>query len=118
MDFIFQGFDSAFPLWVYLLIFAGVSFLSWWSYNSITGIRKIYRYLLIILRTLAFFILLVLLVNPFFKKETNYSQKPSILVMLDNSASTGLEKENYKGIPSYKQVLEELNLTDSSEVRY
>ncbi|HET6528357.1 MAG TPA: hypothetical protein VFG39_06365, partial [Balneolaceae bacterium] len=118
MDFIFQGFQSTLPVWLYLLIFAACSFFAWWSYNSITGIQKSYRYLLIGLRSAVFFILLALLLNPFFKKETSYFTKPHILVMLDNSASTAIEKRNYGGIESYQKVLNELNFNDSSTVNF
>ncbi|HEX6982289.1 MAG TPA: vWA domain-containing protein [Balneolaceae bacterium] len=118
MDFIFQGFQSTLPVWLYLLIFAACSFFAWWSYSSITGIRKLYRYLLIGLRSSVFFILLALLLNPFFKKETSYFTEPNILVMLDNSASTAIEKRNYQGVKSYQKVLEELNFRDSSTVNF
>lgn len=118
MDFIFQGFDSSLPPWVFLLIFAGTTFLSWWSYSSIQGIRKSFRYILIALRSTVFFILLALLVNPFFKKESYYYQKPNILVMLDNSASTAIEKAGYQGKKSYNEVLQQLNFADSSRVHF
>jgi len=118
VDFIFQGFDSSLPPWLFLLIFAGTVFLAWWSYSHIKGIRKTFRYILITLRSAAFFILLVLLLNPFFKKDTYYYQKPNILVMLDNSASTAIEKNNYQGKESYHNVLQQLNLDDSSRVHF
>lgn len=118
MDFIFQGFQSSLPFWVYLLIFIATSALAWWSYKGITGIRKSYRYLLITIRSLVFFILLLLLINPFIKTETPYYEQPRILVMLDNSASTGIEKSNYQGVKSYRQVIDQLNFDDSSSVNY
>lgn len=74
--------------------------------------------MLIMLRSATFFILLLLLVNPFLKKETPYFTQPNILVMLDNSASTAIEKSTYKGINSYKQVLDQLNFQDSTSVNY
>jgi len=118
VDFIFQGFDSSLPPWLFLLIFAGTTALAWWSYHKITGIRKTFRYLLIAFRSAVFFILLVLLLNPFFKKETYFYQKPNILVMLDNSASTAIEKADYQGSKSYHNVLQELNFGDSSRVHF
>lgn len=118
MDFIFQGFDSSLPFWAYLLIFAATAFLAWWSYRSVKGIRRTYRYILTALRTTIFFILLLLLLNPFYKKETYYYKKPNILVMLDNSASTGIHKNNYQGADSYNKVLSALNFADSTKVNY
>lgn len=118
MDFIFQGFQSSLPIWVYLLIFIVTSALAWWSYRDITGIRKSYRYILIALRSVVFFILLLLLVNPFVKTETPYFEEPGILVLMDNSASTAIEKSEYQGAESYQQVLEQLNFGDSASVNY
>jgi hypothetical protein len=118
VDLIFQGFQSSLPVWVYLLIFIGTSLLAWWSYRQISGIRKSYRYILIAIRTAVFFILLLLLLNPFFKAESPYYEQPRILMMLDNSESTAVEKSNYQGVESYHQVLDQLNLDDSSSVDY
>ncbi len=118
MDFIFQGFQSVLPFWSYLLIFIGTVLLAWWSYNSISGIRPAYRYVLIGLRSAVFFVLLILLLNPFIKTEIPYVEKPGIMVMLDNSASTGIQKNGYNGTESYRSVLEKLNLRDSSSVNF
>lgn len=118
MDFIFQGFQSWLPVWAYILIFIGTILLAWWSYRSITGIKKTYRYILICLRSAIFFVLLFLLLNPFMKTETPYYEQPKVLVMLDNSASTAIEKSDYKGTESYRQVLDQLNFQDSSAVNY
>lgn len=118
MDLIFQGFQSSLPAWVYLLIFVATCLLAWWSYKGITGIRTSYRYILVALRSAAFFILLLLLLNPLFQTETPYFQKPNITVLLDNSASTAIEKSAYKGIKSYKEVLNQLNFGDSSAVNF
>lgn len=116
MDFVFQGFQSGLPVWGYILLLAGTVALSWWSYKSIGGIPTLYRYGLIFLRSLVFFILLLLLLNPFFKAETTYLEKPGLLVMLDNSASTSIEKGAYQGAESYREVLDKLNLGDTSRV--
>lgn len=118
MDFIFQGFQSSLPIWVYVLVFVGTALLAWWSYRSIGGIRKSYRYILTGIRAAVFFILLLLLLNPFVKTETAYYQRPEILVMLDNSASTAIQKSDYQGAESYRRVLEQLDFGDSSDVNF
>jgi len=118
VDFIFQGFQSSLPIWIYLLALVGTSALAWWSYRSIGGIRPLYRKILIGIRATVFFLLLLLLVNPFLKTEDTYYERPNISVMLDNSASTAIEKKQYRGTESYRQVLQTLNLGDSSEVNY
>lgn len=117
MDFIFQGFQSSFPVWIYILTFACTLLLAWWSYQ-IKGITPGYRYLLITLRGTTFFILILLLVNPFLKSETTYYEPPEILVMLDNSESTQISKQQYQGVDSYVKTLEQLNFSDFSDVNF
>ncbi len=117
MDFVFQGFQSSFPVWIYILIFACTLLLAWWSYN-IKGISNSYRYLLIALRGSVFFILILLLINPFLKSEQTHYEPPEVLVLLDNSESTQIAKQEYKGIDSYKNTLDRLNFSDSTEVNF
>lgn len=101
-----------------MLIFAGTSLLAWWSYKDYKSIEKKNRYFLTFLRSSVFFILLVLLVNPYIKTEQSYFEDPNILVLLDNSASTGIEKTGYQGIQSYKSVLSALNFENSSSINF
>ncbi|NGP89084.1 hypothetical protein [Fodinibius halophilus] len=116
MDFTFQGFQSALPLWSYVLMFIGTSVLAWWSYKDSTGIKSTYRYLLIGLRTAVFAVLFILLLNPFIKTETTYFETPTIMVMMDNSASTAIRKSSYKGVESYTQTLNNIEFGDFEEV--
>ncbi len=118
MDFIFQGFQSNLPVWLYFLLLPITTALSWWSYKDLTSISSIIRYALITVRSLVFLILLVLLINPFYKAEQTYLEKPEIMVLWDNSESTTIRKGNYEGKKSYQKVIEELQLKDSSEVSY
>lgn len=118
MDFVFQGFQSNLPVWLYVLLIFGTTTLSWWSYKDIKGINHLFRYGLIVLRSAVFFVLLILLINPFYKSERTSLEKPEIMVLWDNSASTSIQKENYRGEESYREVIEQLGLRDSSEVRY
>lgn len=118
MDFVFQGFQSVLPVWGYILLLAGAATLSWWTYKGLSTISPYYRYGLITLRSIVFFILLILLLNPLFTTETTYFEKPELLVIMDNSASTSIEKGSYQGIDTYKEVLEELNLADSSQAAF
>lgn len=118
MDIIFQGFQSPLPFWSYLLIFLGCAGLSWWSYQKKDSGSATARYTLIALRSAVFFILILVLLNPFFKTKSSYSERPNLLVMLDNSSSTAIKKASYKGTKSYKKLLSDLNLDDSSSVDY
>lgn len=118
MEFIFQGFQSSLPIWFYILLFAGTTWLAWWSYSNISGIRKSQFYILFLLRSGAFFILLLLLLNPLFKSESSRLEPPNILIMLDNSASTAMEKQVYRGTESYSDLLEELNFQNQNSIAF
>lgn len=118
MDFIFQGFQASLPFWVYILIFCFTLLFFWWSYNNVKKIGTTYFYSLIFLRSAVFFILLLLLINPFIKSENTYYSPANILVLLDNSASTDIEKSNYKGRKSYNKLLQQLNFSEKNNVNY
>lgn len=118
MDFIFQGFQTNLPLWVYLSLFLLTTTLSWWSYRDLKSTPTHVRYGLITLRSFVFLILLVLLVNPYYKAEQTRYEKPEIMVLLDNSESTSIEKGSYNGRESYQSVITNIGITDTSEVTY
>lgn len=118
MDFIFQGFQASLPIWVYILIFACTLFISWWSYTPLKKVGARYYYPLILLRSGVFFILLLLLINPFIKKENTYHDPANIVVLLDNSASTQIEKRDYKGSQSYTELLQKLGFDGANDINY
>lgn len=118
MDFIFQGLQSNLPIWLYLLLLPVTIALSWWSYKDFKSISSLIRYGLIIVRSLVFLILLILLINPFYKAERTFFQKPEIMVLWDNSESTSIQKGSYNGKESYQKVIEDLQLKDTSAVSY
>ncbi|WP_445665038.1 hypothetical protein [Fodinibius sp. AD559] len=99
-------------------MFACTFLIAWWSYSNIKKIGTLYNYTLIALRSCVYFILLLLLVNPFFKTEETYFEPANILVLLDNSASTQIDKKIYQGSKSYTKLLEELGLSDDTNVNY
>ncbi|MDZ7660230.1 hypothetical protein [Fodinibius sp.] len=118
MDFIFQGFQASLPFWVYMLIFICTFLIAWWSYSNVKKIGRFYYYTLISLRSCVFFILLLLLINPFIKTEDTYYEPANVLVLLDNSASTQIEKNIYQGSESYTNLLQKLGFTDDTNVNY
>lgn len=118
MDFVFQEFQSTLPLWLYVLLISATTLLSWWSYRSIQSVSPAYKYCLIALRSLTFFVLAVLLLNPVFRTEQTYYEKPDIIVLLDNSESISIEKGDYRGMETYQSVLDRLNLDDTSSVSF
>jgi len=118
VDFIFQGFQASLPFWVYTLIFICTFLVAWWSYSNVNKIGSLQYYTLIALRTSVYFILLLLLINPFIKTEDTYYEPANVLVLLDNSASSQIEKKVYQGSESYGDLLQELNFTDDADVNY
>ncbi|MFH5833886.1 CARDB domain-containing protein [Halalkalibaculum sp. DA3122] len=109
MDFVFQGFQSGLPSWVYLLLIAATLGIAWWSYKDFKAIRPLYRYGLITLRGLTFLLLLLLLLNPLFRSELTQYNNPEVLVMFDNSASVSINKGDYEGTGDYRRTIADLN---------
>ncbi len=118
MDFVFQGFQPALPVWLYFCLIPAALGLAWWSYRDIQSISPLYRYSLMALRGTVFVLLFVLMLNPFFRSEQTYFEKPELLVMMDNSSSTAVKKGDYSGEEAYRSVLDRLNLNDSSRVSF
>jgi hypothetical protein len=118
VDFIFQGFQASLPFWVYTLIFICTFLIAWWSYSNVKQIGRIYYYALVSLRSCVFFILLLLLVNPFFKAEDTYFEPANIIVVLDNSSSTQIEKRTYQGSKSYSELLQDLDFAEKSDINF
>ncbi len=118
MEYIFQGFQTSLPFWVYTMIFICTFLITWWSYSNVKKIDRIYYYTLVSLRSCVYFILLLLLVNPFFKTEDIYFEPSNILVLLDNSASTQIEKKTYQGSKSYSELIQKLNFTEKSNINF
>lgn len=100
-----------------LLILASIG-LAWWSYKDIRRISPLYRYLLTSLRALVFILLLIVLANPLFQASQTRREKPRIMVLLDQSRSTSIQKGDYKGTESYRTVLDRLALSDTSRISY
>ncbi|MDX1671633.1 MAG: hypothetical protein R3211_04775 [Balneolaceae bacterium] len=118
MEFAFEGFQSALPWWILLVLAVASILLSWWSYEKYSGLSRFYRYGLVFLRSAVFLILFLLLLNPFFRSDRTYRVKPRITVLMDNSASMTIEKGTYNGEESFRRVLRDLALDDSSRVRF
>ncbi|MDX1638359.1 MAG: hypothetical protein R3281_10345, partial [Balneolaceae bacterium] len=83
--------------------------LAWWSYRDFRSVRSPIRYGLILLRGTTFLLLLLLLLNPLFRSETTRFERPSLMVMFDNSSSVSVNKGEYRGTDSYRAAIERLN---------
>ena len=118
MDILFEGFNTAIPVWLIFLFVPGVFFLSWWTYRSVEGLSVTYRSLLILLRGSTFILLLLLLLNPAFTLQQEYRNTGEIAVLWDNSSSTTIEKGNYEGTTAYQSIWDHIDPFDSSRVRF
>ena len=118
MDILFEGFNTAIPLWLISMLIPAAFVLAWWTYPLTTGLSTTYRTLLILLRGIAFALLLILLMNPAFVLQQEYSSTGEIAVLWDNSASTTIEKGEYEGEESYEDVWNALDPLNNSQVQF
>lgn len=113
-----QGFSPVYPILVLVLLAFISIFLSWWSYQHLTSISALKKYSLISLRGTSLFILLALLLNPFFVREDSDSEIPKIAVLIDNSQSLSVERGNYEGLDSYSELVSEFRNSENENYQY
>lgn len=118
MDFVFQGFQTGLPPWVFLLLAAASVALAWWSYRHLQSLSLPARLAMSGLRAAALLVLLILLLNPFFRAREELPRDPEILVFLDASSSAAISKGDYRGMESYREAIEALGLEDRGGVRF
>jgi hypothetical protein len=120
MDIQFQGLNPVIsaPL-LFLLIFCSVLF-AWWSYSYLKSLPTVRRWILIILRSLALIILLLLLLNPYLQIDDIDYHIPEIAVYFDDSKSMSIQRGNYDGWESYQQIIEsfEFNELEDFSIQY
>jgi len=116
LDIQFQGLQPVLSFWIVFIIALISIGAAWWSYDRVPATLSLYKYLLIALRSTVFFILLMLLLNPSFRGETVETVKSKFIYLLDNSASTAVEKGDYNGIADYQSLLGDLNLADTTDI--
>lgn len=113
-----QGFSPVLPILLIILLAIASFFLSWWSYKPIHSISVLKRYSLISLRGSSLFILLLLLLNPFFVRENTDSDRPTIAVFLDDSQSMTVERGEYSGLASYNEILTQFRNAETDNFEY
>ena len=106
MDFV--GFQHSFPVFLLSLIWLGCILLIWWSYSKEKKLDTKIAIGLSSLRTLSVTILFLLLFNPIFFSSDLQKSPQNLMVLLDSSESMSLNKGDYKGVATYKNVLDEL----------
>ena len=113
-----QGFSPVLPILVIVLLACVSFFLAWWSYNHIQTVSSLKRYSLITLRATSLFILLLLLLNPFFVRESTDSENPTIAVFLDDSQSMTVERGDYFGLESYNEIANQFRNAENDNFEY
>ncbi len=117
MDIQFDGFQNAAPVFWIVILIAGVLALSYWTYQRANGLSSAWRWLLTGLRSMAFLILLLILLNPVISINEERTTPLHLALLLDNSQSTTIEKGTYAGESRYRDVMRFLihDATDNLE---
>lgn len=113
-----SGFESDIAI---LLLAVAILFsfgLGWWTYRDQAGVKSHFRYLMMGLRGASILLLIVLLFNPVLERRESRLLKQQIAVLIDNSRSMAIEKGNWNGTESMDGILDVLQLSDTSRVRY
>ncbi len=118
MNQYFTGYQTAIPVWIFIILFILTVILAWWSYKGLKSRYRYLKYVLISLRSIVYLLILLVLINPVFERTTEKKVKPDVAVLLDNSRSMSVDKGDYHGSSSYHDVLKTLDLKDTSDVRY
>ena len=104
----FVGFQHSFPVFLLSLIWLGSILLIWWSYSKEKKLDSKIGLGLSTLRTLSVSILFLLILNPIFFSSDLKNSPQKMMVLLDSSESMSINKGDYKGAATYKNVLDEL----------
>lgn len=112
----FHGFQNTFPAILIIILAIGLIILAWFSYSKLKSISTTGRWILTSLRSAAFLIVLLLLLNPYFFSSRQVELTPKIAVFFDNTESTTINKSEYKGLESYRALIQELDLVDIENV--
>ncbi len=114
----FQAFLPVIPVFIIIILLFISAGISWWSYNYLSQIKPVKKYGLIGLRSVSLFLLLTLLLNPLFIEESTWEEKPVVLVYLDNSESTGVERGSYKGLTDYRRITGEFDFENRDGIEF
>lgn len=115
---LYQGLNPVLP--VLLIIGIGVLslFVAWWTYSDLQSVPSLKKYSLITLRAVALFILVLLLMNPFISKLFTDSQNQRVAVYLDNSQSMTIERGDFDGLNSFREIIENFENAKSDQFEY
>ncbi len=111
----FQAFVPVIPVYIIFLFFLISLGISWWSYSYLTKVSRVKKNSLILLRGVSFTVLLILLLNPLFINESTWTEKPAVLVYLDDSQSVSINRGDYDGLNDYRKLTGEFQFFQNSE---
>lgn len=113
-----QGVNPVLPILIITLLFLFSIAIAWWSYSYLANVNHIKKKSLIALRAASLLVLLFLLLNPFVSKESTDGTLPTIAVYADNTQSLSIERGEYNGIESYRDILKsvEQSLDDPFQI--
>ncbi len=113
-----QGLSPVLPILSIILILALSLFVAWWSYQHLESIPRGKKVWLILLRGFALFLLVLLLLNPFFTRQETLTDGPRIAVYLDNSQSASIERGEYSGMETFNEILQQFETQKNDEIQY
>ena len=113
MDWNLISFQSPIPLLVLLLLSFSALFISFWTYQK-SQLEPRFKVILMVLRALGLFCLLFVLSNPLIQRSSTLKEQHIVPVLVDQSLSTSIERDEWKGLESYQQVLSKLSQVSSN----
>lgn len=113
-----QGINPVVPIIVIVLLAAISFFVAWWTYYHLDSIPPIRKNGLILLRGSTLLILLLLLLNPFLSIQQIISERPAVAVYLDNSQSISVERGDYEGLNTYREILSRFESEHTEDLDY
>ena len=118
MAALFQGINPVLPIILITGIGAISLFIAWWTYSSLSSIPVLKKGVLIGLRAVALFILVLLLFNPFISRLFTDDANQRVAVYLDNSQSIIIERGDYDGINTFREIIAEFERSKSDEFEF
>lgn len=101
----YQGFQSALSLYLAIPISTFLIILAFISYKKFNALPPTVKFILSIIRSIIFIVIIFLILNPIFLSNIEENLKPKILFLLDNSESVAVKKGIYSGLEDYGRIL-------------
>ncbi|MCC5907919.1 MAG: hypothetical protein JJU13_17025 [Balneolaceae bacterium] len=113
-----QGINPVVPIIVIVLLSSISFFVAWWTYYYLDSIPSLRKNALILLRGSTLLILLLLLLNPFLSIQEIISERPAVAVYLDNSQSISVERGDYEGLNTFREIISRFESERNDDLDY